>query len=73
MGFKQPDQFGGPFPSLLYLFGISEPEGLRQGLNRKGAELPGNVAQPPYPGQDGISVILDNLRLFPNQRLDGGP
>jgi hypothetical protein len=30
-------------------------------------------AQPPYPGQDGISVILDNLRLFPNQRLDGGP
>jgi hypothetical protein len=42
-------------------------------LNRKGAELPGNVAQPPYPGQDGISVILDNLRLFPNQRLDGGP
>jgi hypothetical protein len=26
------------------------------------AELPGKVAQPPYPGQEGISVILDNLR-----------
>jgi hypothetical protein len=32
MRFKQPNQFPDPFPSLRHLPGISEGEGLRQGL-----------------------------------------
>jgi hypothetical protein len=37
MPFQQPDQFRGPFPSLFHLPGISEGEGLCEGLVERGS------------------------------------